>query len=114
MGGGLSADAALAGGGAQFRPGAAVLLSVRPEKLQLVPATQGRLVGEIAERFFLGSQWMYRVHTSAGELMALAPNDGRPALVEGERTGVDWPGHCMRLLPADDAAPAMLDAEVAA
>ena len=100
--------------GAQFRPGAAVLLSVRPEKLQLVPATQGRLVGEIAERFFLGSQWMYRVHTSAGELMALAPNDGRPALVEGERTGVDWPGHCMRLLPADDAAPAMLDAEVAA
>ena len=100
--------------GAQFRPGAAVLLSVRPEKLQLVPATQGRLVGDIAERFFLGSQWMYRVHTSAGELMALAPNDGRPALVEGERTGVDWPGHCMRLLPADDAAPAMLDAEVAA
>ena len=100
--------------GAQFRPGAAVLLSVRPEKLQLVPATQGRLVGDIAERFFLGSQWMYRVHTSAGELMVLAPNDGRPALVEGERTGVDWPGHCMRLLPADDAAPAMLDAEVAA
>ena len=46
--------------------------------------------------------------------MALAPNDGRPALVEGERTGVDWPGHCMRLLPADDVAPAMLDAEVAA
>ena len=95
--------------GAQFRPGAAVLLSVRPEKLQLVPTVQGRIDGEVCERFFLGSQWLYRVGTGMGDLMVLAPNDGRSALEEGERTGLDWPDHCMRLLPADEAA--LADAE---
>lgn len=97
--------------GARYRPGAAVLLSVRPEKVQLVPAVQGRLDGEVCERFFLGSQWLYRVGTPVGDLMVLAPNDGRAALAEGERTGVDWPDHCMRLLPADEAALAELEAE---
>ena len=97
--------------GARYRPGAAVLLSVRPEKVQLVPAVQGRLDGEVCERFFLGSQWLYRVGTPVGDLMVLAPNDGRAALAEGERTGVDWPDHCMRLLPADETALAELEAE---
>ena len=96
--------------GAQFRPGAAVLLSVRPEKLQLVPTVQGRIDGEVCERFFLGSQWLYRVGTAMGDLMVLAPNDGRSALDEGERTGLDWPDHCMRLLPADEAAMAEAEA----
>src|SRR6218665_3664251 len=82
---------------------AAVLLSVRPEKLQIVPVAQGRLDGAVCERFFLGSQWLYRVGSAVGELMVLAPNDGRNALHEGDRTGLDWPDHCMRLLPADDA-----------
>ena len=44
-------------------------------------------------------------------LVVLAPNDGRAALAEGERTGVDWPDHCMRLLPADETAMAELEAE---
>ncbi len=97
--------------GVQFRPGAEVLLSVRPEKVQLVPAVQGRIDGEVCERFFLGSQWLYRVGTPMGDIMVLAPNDGRDALQEGERTGVDWPDHCMRLLPADEAASATTTAE---
>ncbi len=96
--------------GPEFQPGAAVVLSVRPEKLQLVPAVQGRLDGEVDERFFLGSQWLYRVATPVGDLMVLVPNDGRAALNEGERTGVDWPDHCMRLLPADETAHADLSA----
>ena len=86
--------------------GAAVLMSVRPEKLQLVEAGRGRLDGTVQERFFLGSQWLYRVATSVGELMVLSPNDGREALAEGSRTGIDWPAHCMRLLPADEKAVA--------
>ena len=36
------------------------------------------------------------------------------ALDQGERTGVDWPDHCMRLLPADETAMAELEAEDAA
>jgi putative spermidine/putrescine transport system ATP-binding protein len=89
-----------------FSVDAAALLSVRPEKLQLVPPGQGRLDGEVQERFFLGSQWLYRVATSVGDLTVLSPNDGREALEEGSRTGLDWPAHCMRLLPAEEKAVA--------
>jgi putative spermidine/putrescine transport system ATP-binding protein len=90
-----------------FRPGAAVLLSVRPEKLQFVVAGLGRIDGEVAERFFLGSQWLYRVDTAIGALAVLCPNDGRTALETGQRTGIDWPVHCSRLLPVDSASPAV-------
>jgi putative spermidine/putrescine transport system ATP-binding protein len=86
---------------AGFRAGAAVLLSVRPEKLQLVAPGAGRIDGEVGERFFLGSQWLYRVSTSVGDWMVLCPNDGRSALDEGARTAIDWPAHCTRLLAAD-------------
>jgi putative spermidine/putrescine transport system ATP-binding protein len=91
---------------AGFRPGAAVLLSVRPEKAQLVAAGSGRLQGVVGERFFLGSQWLYRVGTPVGDLMVLSPNDGRDALDEGQAAGIDWPDHCTRLLPADESAAA--------
>jgi putative spermidine/putrescine transport system ATP-binding protein len=86
------------------RPGAAVLLSVRPEKLQFVPPGSGRLDGEVAERFFLGSQWLYRVDTAVGQLSVLCPNDGRAALEAGRRTGIDWPVHGSRLLPSEAVA----------
>ena len=89
---------------AGFRPGAAVLLSVRPEKAQLVAAGSGRLQGVVGERFFLGSQWLYRVTTPVGDIMVLSPNDGRDALDEGQSAGIDWPDHCTRLLPADESA----------
>ena len=91
---------------AGFRPGAAVLLSVRPEKAQLVAASSGRLQGVVGERFFLGSQWLYRVATPVGDIMVLSPNDGRDALDEGQAAGIDWPDHCTRLLPADESAAA--------
>jgi len=81
-------------------------MSVRPEKLQLVPAGSGRLDGTVRERFFLGSQWLYRLATPAGELMVLSPNDGRAALAEGDAAGIDWPAHCTRLLRDDEAVAA--------
>jgi putative spermidine/putrescine transport system ATP-binding protein len=87
-----------------FSADAAALLSVRPEKLQLVAPGRGRVDGEVVERFFLGSQWLYRVATPVGDLTVLSPNDGRDALEEGARTGIDWPAHCMRLLPAEEMA----------
>jgi putative spermidine/putrescine transport system ATP-binding protein len=90
--------------GTGFCVDASALLSVRPEKLQLVPTGRGRIDGEVRERFFLGSQWLYRVATPVGELTVLSPNDGRDALEEGARTGIDWPAHCMRLLPAEEVA----------
>ncbi len=86
---------------AGFRPGASVLLSVRPEKVQFTTPGRGRLDGRIGERFFLGSQWLYRAVTPVGDLMVLCPNDGRDALEEGQGVGIDWPDHCTRLLPAE-------------
>ena len=90
-----------------FAPGAAVLVSLRPEKIQLRPRSQGRVEGQVSESFFLGSQWLYRVNTTLGELLVLVPNDGRTVLREGDATGIDWPDHCVRLLAADAEAEEM-------
>jgi len=77
----------------------AVLLSVRPEKIQLVAAGEGRLDGRVTERFFLGSQWLYTLRTDVGDLMVLGPNDGRPACHEDQVVGIAWAAHCSRILP---------------
>jgi putative spermidine/putrescine transport system ATP-binding protein len=87
-----------------FPAGASVLLSLRPEKVQLKATGSGRVDGQVRERFFLGSQWLYRVASPVGDLMVLCPNDGRDALEEGQATGIDWPDHCARLLPAEEVA----------
>ncbi|MDD0811660.1 ABC transporter ATP-binding protein [Curvibacter sp. RS43] len=87
--------------GPVFAAGSAVLIGLRPEKLQLRPAGQGRVPGRVEECFFLGSQWLYRLATPLGELMLLAPNDGSAARAVGSEAGVDWPDHALRLLPAD-------------
>ena len=82
--------------------GDAALMSLRPEKICLLPAGQGRLAGEVKERFFLGSQWLYRVSTAAGELVVLCPNDGAAPAEETQTVGLDWSAQQVRLL--QDAA----------
>jgi putative spermidine/putrescine transport system ATP-binding protein len=91
--------------GAAHRVGDAVLLSVRPEKLQLGRRGTGRLQGEVQERFFLGSQWLYRVATDAGDCLVLCQNDGRDAFAAGDMVGIDWPDRSARLLPATEVTP---------
>ena len=79
--------------------GDAVVLSLRPEKIRLVPLGQGRLEGSVQERFFLGSQWLYQVGTAAGDIVVVCPNDGAAPAQEGERIGLDWSAEQVRLLP---------------
>jgi putative spermidine/putrescine transport system ATP-binding protein len=83
-------------------PGAEVghtaLMSLRPEKIRLLPAGQGQLAGAIKERFFLGSQWLYRVNTAAGEIVVLCPNDGAAPAEETQSVGLDWSAQQVRLL----------------
>ena len=74
------------------------IMSLRPEKIRLLPAGQGRLAGVVKERFFLGSQWLYRVNTAAGELVVLCPNDGVAPFEETQTVGLDWPTQQVRLL----------------
>ena len=83
-------------------PGAEVgdtaIMSLRPEKIRLLPQGQGRLAGEVRERFFLGSQWLYCVNTAAGELVVLCPNDGAAPAEETQLVGLDWSTQQVRLL----------------
>jgi putative spermidine/putrescine transport system ATP-binding protein len=80
-------------------PGQAVVLSLRPEKIRLVPESAGLLQGKVRERFFLGSQWLYQVATGVGELMVVCPNDGESAAEVGMTVGLLWSPPQVRLLP---------------
>lgn len=79
--------------------GDAVVLSLRPEKIRLMPEGQGRLAGTVRQRFFLGSQWLYQVATAAGELVVVCANDGAAPAEEGKPVGLDWTAQQVRLLP---------------
>ncbi|PWC42612.1 ABC transporter ATP-binding protein [Azospirillum sp. TSO22-1] len=78
--------------------GEAVVLCIRPEKLRLTAPGQGRVPGQVSDRFFLGSQWLYHVDGPLGTLMAVSPNDGEPPLEPGAPVGVDWSPRVVRLL----------------
>ena len=80
-------------------PGAALVLSLRPERIHFTAAGQGLLDGRVSARFFLGSQWLYRLDTAVGELLVLRPNGDAPALDEGRDTGLAWSGAALRVLP---------------
>jgi putative spermidine/putrescine transport system ATP-binding protein len=80
-------------------PGAPALLSLRPERIRFTPPTQGLLDGQVTARFFLGSQWLYRVETVMGELVVLCPNGDTSVLDEGSLTGLSWSSAALRILP---------------
>ncbi|WP_432240511.1 ABC transporter ATP-binding protein [Herbaspirillum robiniae] len=83
-----------------LRAGAQVVLGLRPEKIRCVAPGAGRCNGEVARRFFLGSQWMYEVATPLGRLSVLAANDGADALEPGAHIGLAWNDHSLRLVSA--------------
>jgi putative spermidine/putrescine transport system ATP-binding protein len=83
--------------------GQALTLLLRPEKLRLRPAGQGRLPARVTERFFLGAQWLYRVSCSLGDLDIACPNDGSAPWAEGDEVALDWADDVARVLPGDQA-----------
>lgn len=92
-------------GCAQVRQSAgdgALTLSLRPEKIDLVAAGSGRLQGKVVTRYFLGSQWLYRIETSIGELTVVRRNDGDAPMEEGTPVGMDWQAELLRVLDADE------------
>ena len=78
--------------------GAAVALSLRPERIRFVAAGQGRLDGQVSARFFLGSQWLCRMETDLGELAVVCTNGDARVPDEGERVGLQWSGDALRVL----------------
>ncbi|EJN21212.1 ABC-type spermidine/putrescine transport system, ATPase component [Pseudomonas sp. GM79] len=79
-------------------------LSLRPEKIDLRDVGLGRLQGKIVSRFFLGSQWLYGVSTSLGELSVVRRNDGSAPLIEGTAVGLDWDAALLRVLSVDEVS----------
>ncbi|WP_448093478.1 ABC transporter ATP-binding protein [Pseudomonas lini] len=88
----------------QVRSGGELTLSLRPEKIDLLDKGQGRLPGKIVSRFFLGSQWLYGVSTSLGELSVVRRNDGSAPLIEGTAVGLDWDATLLRVLSVDEVS----------
>ena len=86
--------------------GQAIALSIRPEKIALKPAGQGRLDGAIANRFFLGSAWLFTVETAAGAILVSAPNDGEEPACEGAAVSLDWAPASLRIEPLAQGAAA--------
>lgn len=80
-------------------------LSLRPEKIQLVDAGAGRVQGKVLDRYFFGSQWLYRIHTSLGEITVVRGNDGSPPLSSGMAVGLQWYADLLRVLAADEVHP---------
>ena len=80
-------------------------LSLRPEKIQLVEPGTGRIQGKVLDRYFFGSQWLYRVHTALGEITVVRSNDGSAPLAGGAAVGLQWQADLLRVLAADEVHP---------
>ncbi|MFL9888467.1 ABC transporter ATP-binding protein [Paraburkholderia agricolaris] len=81
--------------------GDAVTLCIRPEKLRLCAPNTGRLSATVTSRFFLGSQWLYRVDSRLGEVLVCCQNEGTEPLPEGAAVGVDWNSEAIRFIQRD-------------
>ncbi|MEK6346739.1 MAG: TOBE domain-containing protein, partial [Burkholderia sp.] len=88
---------------AAMRAGDAVTLCIRPEKLSLGAPGTGRLAGRVTSRFFLGSQWLYRLDSDAGEMLACCQNEGGEPLAEGATVGIDWRSEAVRVIRQEAA-----------
>lgn len=77
-----------------------ILLTIRPERLRLRPATEPGLRGEVHSRVFLGGSWLYRVDTAVGAVMVTAQNTGAAPVEEGSPVSLDWDAHSLRRLAA--------------
>jgi len=71
---------------------------LRPEKLFFTDEARGTLAGRVEERFFLGSQWLYRVSSPLGELEVSAANDGSAPVEEQANVHLAWADDVARVV----------------
>ncbi|MBU9339018.1 ABC transporter ATP-binding protein [Burkholderia multivorans] len=80
------------------RVGDPVSVCIRPEKLRLCAPGAGRVAATVTSRFFLGSQWLYRVDSALGEVLVCCQNEGAEPLAEGAPVGIDWHSDAVRVM----------------
>lgn len=93
-----SGGVALEAPASDIAEGAPATLSVRPEKIVLRNAGEGRIDGRVNNRFFLGSQWLFTVETPVGAISVSIPNQGGEPPQEGTQVGLDWHRSSLRLI----------------
>ena len=81
--------------------GDAVTVCIRPEKVRLDPSGSGRLPATVTSRFFLGSQLLYRVECTLGEVLVCCQNEGDDPVAEGQSVGIDWKREAVRFVAGD-------------
>ncbi|MGN6667650.1 MAG: ABC transporter ATP-binding protein [Trinickia sp.] len=81
--------------------GDAVTVCIRPEKVRLDTSGSGRVPATVTSRFFLGSQWLYRVDCRLGEVLVCCQNEGDEPIAEGEAVGIDWKREAVRFVSRD-------------
>ncbi|MCY1666353.1 ABC transporter ATP-binding protein [Rhizobium sp. SL86] len=78
--------------------GEPVILSLRPERINIVPAGEGHLPGVVSARFFFGSHWLFNVETAVGLIIVSSPNTDRslpPAV--GQPVELAWAPESARM-----------------
>jgi ABC-type Fe3+/spermidine/putrescine transport system ATPase subunit len=80
-------------------PGEEVILSIRPEAVKIVNATQADLRGKIIERIYLGSIIQYAVELGNGSVMQVTEQNPKIIRSPGEElVGLQFSGQDVKLL----------------
>jgi ABC-type Fe3+/spermidine/putrescine transport system ATPase subunit len=80
-------------------PGEEVILSIRPEAVKIVNATQADLRGKIIERIYLGSIIQYAVELGDGSVMQVTEQNPKIIRSPGEElVGLQFSGQDVKLL----------------
>ena len=86
----------------------AVQITLRPERIVLVPAGpdsgQPGIDGRLRTRIFQGNHWLVQVDALGQTLTVIAPNNGQPVPSEGEAVRLTWAANDLRLRPAPGPA----------
>jgi putative spermidine/putrescine transport system ATP-binding protein len=80
-------------GGRLHRPvsvGQAVLIALRPEKVQLGAPGTGAVDGRLQSRVFQGSSWLFSIQTELGSVLVSEPHRGIPHFREGDAVSIAW------------------------
>ena len=70
--------------------GEAVLIALRPEKVQLGPPGTGAIDGRLQSRVFQGNSWLFSIQTDVGSVLVSEPHRGAPRFGEGDAVAIAW------------------------
>jgi len=79
--------------------GAAVFVSLRPEKIKLAAAKgNGGVAGEIDAAIFHGDQWLYKVSSALGDIILTEANTGAKPRQRSDKISLTWADGAVRVL----------------